>query len=96
MPSALPYFSEASLKAARAKRAESASSTVSLTQLLGATGFIAGAVGGAAAGLDVLAGEGRIETTFLWALLAASSAITFVLGSIETRILNELRKPFDR
>jgi hypothetical protein len=95
MPSAIPYFAEAREKVAQAKRVERATGALSLTQLLGATGFLIGAVGGASAALDVLSGQGQIEATFLWALLAASSAITFVLGSIEARILGELRKPLD-
>jgi hypothetical protein len=96
MTSAVPYFTEAREQAARASRAERTSGALSLTQMLGATGFVVGAVGGASAGLDVFNGQGQIEATFLWALLAASAAITFVLGSIEARILNELRKPFER
>jgi hypothetical protein len=91
MPSAVPYFAEA--RAARTKRA---SRPVSLTQTLGGIGFLAGIVGGSAAGLDVINGQGQIETTFLWAILAASSAITFALGSVEARILSELQKPLGR
>jgi hypothetical protein len=96
MTSAVPYFAEPREKAVQAQRVERASGALSLTQTLGATGFIVGAVGGASAGLDVFSGQGQIEATFLWALLAASAAITFVLGSIEARILDELRKPLDR
>jgi hypothetical protein len=91
MPSAIPYFAEV-----RSKRVERSSRPVSLTQMLGAIGFVAGVVGGSAAGLDVINGQGQIETTFLWAILGASSAITFALGSVEARILAELQKPFDR
>jgi hypothetical protein len=95
MPSAVPFFTEAREKAQQAKRAERETRAISLTQLLGATGFIAGAVGGASTALDIFAGRSGLDSTFLWALLAASSAITFVLGSIEARILDELRKPLD-
>jgi hypothetical protein len=91
MTSAVPYFAEA-----RSKAIKRASRPVSLTQMLGAVGFLAGVVGGSAAGLDVINGQGQIETTFLWAILAASSAITFALGSVEARILSELQKPFER
>ena len=91
MPSAVPYFADR-----RSKPAKREPRSLSLTQALGITGVIAGVAGGSASGLDVINGSGEIETTFLWAILAASSATTWLLGSIEARILNELRKPFER
>ena len=91
MPSAIPYFAEH-----RSKPAKREPKSLSLTQALGIVGLIIGVAGGSASGLDVINGNGQIETTFLWAILAASAAITWVLGAIEARILDELRKPLDR
>ncbi len=91
MPSAIPYFAEH-----RSKPAKREPKSLSLTQALGIVGLIVGVAGGSASGLDVINGHGQIETTFLWAILAASSAITWVLGAVEARILDELRKPLDR
>jgi hypothetical protein len=93
MTSAVPYFAEA--RSGRAASARRAPKPLSLTQTLGIVGLIAGIAGGSASGLDVINGTGHVETIFLWAILAASSAITWVLGSIEARILSELRKPID-
>ena len=91
MPSAIPYFADH-----RSKPAKREAKPLSLTQTLGIVGLIVGVAGGSAAGLDVINGRGQVETTFLWAILAASATITWVLGAIEARILDELRKPLDR
>lgn len=92
MASTIPYFAEP----ARAPVKRGAARVFSAVQMLGAVGFIAGAVGGVASGLDAVHANGSLDVVLLWAVLTGASAIVWTLGVVETRILAELRKPLDR